>query len=145
MIYKEIKMNSIKRLQLNEIQNCFSFWDFEDNLEKRKRIESEIVNDIRRMYAYILNSEYVAGMSLHPLENNTIYLSYLVVKERYRNQGIGTKMIQYACQISKNKGYSYIILNVDNDNPNAKRLYEKLGFVAVETDNSGKTKMRVEL
>lgn len=136
-------MNNMKRLQVHEIQNCFSFWDFEDNLEKRKRLESEIVNDRRRMYAYILNSEYVAGMSLYPLENNTIYLSYLVVKGGYRNQGIGTKMIQYACQISKNKGYSHIMLNVDNDNPNAERLYEKLGFVVVETDDSGKTKMRM--
>lgn len=136
-------MNNIKRLQVHEIQNCFSFWDFEDNLEKRKRLESEIVNDRRRMYAYILNSEYVAGMSLYPLENNTIYLSYLVVKGGYRNQGIGTKMIRYACQISKSKGYSHIMLNVDNDNPNAERLYEKLGFVAVETDDSGKTKMRM--
>lgn len=138
-------MNYIKRLQFNEIQNCFSFWDFEDNLEKRKRLESEIVNNTRRMYAYILNSQYVAGMSLHPLENNTIYLSYLVVKGGYRNQGIGTKMIEYACQISKNKGYTYIMLNVDTDNLNAERLYKKMGFVAVETDNSGKTEMRVEL
>lgn len=137
-------MNNIKRLQVHEIQNCFSFWDFEDDLEKRKRLESEIVNDRRRMYAYILNSEYVAGMSLYPLENNTIYLSYLVVKGGYRNQGIGTEMIQYACRISKNKGYSHIMLNVDNDNPNAERLYEKLGFVAVETDDSGKTKMRMD-
>ncbi len=79
---------------------------------------------------------------MYPLENNTIYLSYLVVKGGYRNQGIGTKMIQYACQISKNKGYSHIMLNVDNDNPNAERLYEKLGFVAVETDDSGKTNIR---
>ena len=136
-------MNNIKRLQLNEIQNCFSFWDFENNLEKRKRIESEIVNERRKMYAYMLNGEYIAGMSLYPLENNIIYLSYLVVKGEYRNQGIGTKMIKYACQISKR--YSYIMLNVDEDNPVAKRLYKKLGFVAVETDSQGKTKMRMEL
>ena len=84
-------------------------------------------------------------MSLYPMENNTIYLSYLVVKEGYRNQGIGTKMIQYACRISKNKGYSYIMLNVDDDNLNAERLYEKLGFVEAETDNLGKTKMKMQL
>ena len=138
-------MNSIKRLQLNELQNCFSFWDFEDNLEKRKRIECEIATEKRMMYAHILNGEYVAGMSLCPTENNTIYLSYLVVRREYRNQGIGTKMIKYACQIGKNKRYSYIILNVDKDNPGAERLYEKLGFVAIGTDQQGKTKMRVEL
>lgn len=82
---------------------------------------------------------------MHPLQSNATYLSYLAVKEGYRNQGIGTKMIQYACQISKNSGYSYIMLNVDHNNPNAERLYGKLGFAAVETDNFGKTKMRMEL
>jgi len=138
-------MHCIRRLQFNEIQNCFSFWDFEENLEKRKRLESEIVNHKRRMYAFILNEQYVAGMSLAPLQNNAVYLSYLVVKEGYRNQGIGTQMIQYAFQISRNRGYSYIILNVDQNNTNAERLYEKLGFAAVETDNSGKTKMRMKL
>lgn len=144
-IYGEIELNSIKRLQFNEIQNCFSFWDFKDNLEKWKKLESEIIRNERWMYAYILNEEYVAGMSLAPLQNNAVYLSYLVVKEGYRNQGIGTQMIQYAFGISRNSGYSHITLNVDHNNPSAERLYEKLGFVAVETENSGKIKMRMEI
>lgn len=50
-----IEGNSIKRIDCSEIQNCFSFWDFEKNIEKRKRIEFEVENNIRIMYAYILN------------------------------------------------------------------------------------------
>lgn len=140
----EIENNSIRRIQRSELQNCFSFWDFENDSEKRKRIECEIDNKVRAMYAYILNGKYVAGMSLCPVDNKTIYLSYLVVNEEYRNQGIGTKMINHARQISKNEGYSYVILKVDNDNTKAERLYKELGFVAIEK-SCEITKMRIDL
>lgn len=140
----EIENNSIRRIQRSELQNCFSFWNFENDSEKRKRIECEIDNKIRAMYAYILNGKYVAGMSLCPVDNKTIYLSYLVVNEEYRNQGIGTKMINHARQISKNDGYSYVILKVDSDNKKAERLYKKLGFVAIEK-SCEIAKMRMDL
>lgn len=139
-----IENNSIRRIQCSEIQNCFSFWDFENDSEKRKRIEHEVENKIRIMYAYILNDKYIAGMSLSPMDNKTIYLSYLVVNKEYRNQGIGTKMIRYARQISKKDGYSYIVLNVDNDNTEAERLYKKLGFVATGK-SCERTEMRMDL
>ncbi len=140
----EIENYSIRRIQCCELQNCFSFWDFENNSEKRKRIEHEIDNNIRTMYAYILNGKYVAGVSLCPADNKTVYLSYLVVNEEYRNQGIGTKMINYALKTSKNDGYSYIILKVDNDNTEAEKLYKKLGFAAIEK-SCEITKMRIDL
>ena len=139
-----IENNSIRRIQCNELQNCFSFWDFENDSEKRKRIEYEVDNEIRIMYAYILNGKYIAGMSLCPMDSKTIYLSYLVVNEEYRNQGIGTEMISFACQRSKTKGYSNIVLNVDNDNTGAERLYKKLGFVAIGK-SSERTEMRIAL
>lgn len=136
----DIGKKSIRRIQHNELQKCFSFWDFENNLEKRKRIECELENKIRTMYAYIHNNKYVAGMSLSYMDNKAIYLSYLVVNKKYRNQGIGTKMIRYACQISKKEGYSYIVLNVDNDNVEAQKLYKKIGFVVI-----GKSCERTEM
>lgn len=139
-----IENNSIKRIQHSEIEKCFSFWDFKNNLEKRKRIEYEVENEIRTMYVYILKDKYVAGMSLSPMDNKTIYLSYLVVNEEYRNQGIGTKMIRYACQTSKKEGYSYIVLKLDNDNTEAERLYKKLGFV-VKGKGCERTEMRIGL
>ena len=139
-----IENNTIRQIQCSEIQNCFSFWDFENDSEKRKRIEYEVENKIRIMYAYIFNGKYIAGMSLCPTDNKTIYLSYLVVNEEYRNQGIGTKMIRYACQRSKNEGYSYIALNVDNDNTEAEKLYKKLGFIAIGK-SCERTEMRIDL
>jgi len=60
----KIENNGIRRIQRNELQNCFSFWDFENNSEKRKRIECEIENKVRTMYAYILKGKYVADVFL---------------------------------------------------------------------------------
>ena len=70
---------------------------------------------------------------MRPKDKRTMYLSYLAVNEEYRNQGIG----RYACQTSKNIGFSYLILNVDHDNTRAGSLYKKLGFS--EFKNDGKT------
>lgn len=108
------------------------FWDFEQNIAKHERIEFELIEKKRNMYVYDKNGEYVAGMSIQPKNAKTIYLSYLVVKEKFRNRTIGTQMISYACNLSKNRAYHSILLNVDLDNINAKRLYEKLRFKLTE-------------
>jgi ribosomal protein S18 acetylase RimI-like enzyme len=135
----------IKILNSNDLKNCFSFWDFENNSEKRNRIKYEIDTGIRVMYVYILDGIYVAGMSLQQLDNNTVYLSYLAVKKDFRNQGIGTEMIEYACQISKENSIFYITLNVDNDNSDAIRLYERLGFIEKRKNDYGRIEMIKEL
>lgn len=138
--YNDTKI--IKRIQLNDLEKCFSFWDFEYDFEKRDRIEREIIDEKRVMYAHVLDGKYIAGMSLQQLENNTAYLSYLVVKKDCRNNGIGTEMIKYACQLSKKNGNHYIKLNVDIDNCVAKELYRKLGFVKTATNGRGRIEMK---
>lgn len=135
----------IKKIQISDMRKCFSFWDFENDKEKRNRIEQEIVSGIRTMYAYVLDGEYVAGISMQQLDNDTAYLSYLTVKEDCRNRGIGTEMIKYACKMSKTDGNSYVKLNVDYENFDAKRLYEKLGFAETGINNCNRIEMRITL
>lgn len=51
------------------------------------------------------------------------------VKEEYRRQGIGTKLIQESEKLAKARGFHRIGMAVgSSDNPNARRLYEKLGY-----------------
>lgn len=143
-VLHDAENKSIRRIRQDDLKYCFNFWDFENNLDKRMRIASELAENIRVMYAYVLNDKYVAGMSLSPVDDKTIYLSYLVVSEEYRNQGIGTELIRYARHTSKKDGYTYMVLNVDHDNAEAARLYQKLGFAAIG-DNSERTQMRIVL
>ena len=55
------------------------------------------------------------------------YIDSLAVSLPYRNQGVGTALIEKAKELAKEKGISLVTLAVEPENK-AKRLYQKLGF-----------------
>lgn len=55
-------------------------------------------------------------------------ISDLIVSEQYRNQGIGTAMIQYLIHSLPDNLGTIIEIGVADDNPRALALYENLGF-----------------
>ncbi len=57
----------------------------------------------------------------------------MAVKEKFRNQGIGTKLIDEISKIYFSKGIKSISLSVDKEN-RAKLLYKRKGFFVVEKD-----------
>ena len=63
----------------------------------------------------------------HVYLSDTGYIYYLEIKKQYRNQGYGTLLLNEA--ISKG-GYW---LHIEKPNVGAKKLYTKLGFIAVWT------------
>lgn len=56
-------------------------------------------------------------------------ISDLWVNEGYRNRGIGTQLIYHLADMAKNRRIGTLEIGVDNNNPSARRLYERLGFV----------------
>ena len=61
------------------------------------------------------------------------------MKEEYKKQWVGTKLVEYASSYAKKLGYKEISVGVDFDNYNAIKLYVKLGFTKIlnieEDDN----------
>ena len=55
------------------------------------------------------------------------YIDSLAVSLPYRNQGVGTALIEKAKELAKEMGISVVTLAVEPEN-RAKKLYEKLGF-----------------
>ena len=55
------------------------------------------------------------------------YIDSLAVSLPYRNQGVGTALIEKAKELAKKKGIGVVTLAVEPENK-AKRLYQKLGF-----------------
>ena len=55
------------------------------------------------------------------------YIDSLAVSLPYRNQGVGTALIEKAKELAKEKRISLVTLAVEPENK-AKRLYQKLGF-----------------
>lgn len=59
-------------------------------------------------------------------EDADLYIDTLAVAKQARGKGIGTKLIQYAFALPEYKNYYIEVLS---KNENAKKLYEKLGFI----------------
>lgn len=59
---------------------------------------------------------------------NEWYLDSISVNEKYRGLGIGSKLLDALPEIAKREGKKVIGLNVDKENPAAKKLYSRKGF-----------------
>ena len=57
-----------------------------------------------------------------------IYLSRLIVKDTWRDKGIGTDLCNYVFEFCKDLGYKEMTVAVNLDNFVAIKLYHKLGF-----------------
>jgi ribosomal protein S18 acetylase RimI-like enzyme len=65
------------------------------------------------------------------------YIYSVRVQSRYRNMGIGTKIMRHAEEDITHRGYSYVTLNVGKHNLDARRFYERLGYHVIG-EESGK-------
>ena len=61
---------------------------------------------------------------------NQLLMDGIVVKEGNRGKGIGKQLFQKLEQYSKENNITSIKLDVIDENPKAKKLYEKIGFVS---------------
>lgn len=57
------------------------------------------------------------------------YLDSLVTHPDHRGQGIGKELMAAAFDRARREGMTVVGLNVDHDNPQAKALYERQGFL----------------
>lgn len=71
----------------------------------------------------------ISRFSLHYYENDleTVYLFSLFVEEKYRNQGLGSTILEYAESFAREKGFNTIILKVKKDTWQEK-WYESKGY-----------------
>ncbi len=134
-------MNKIIRLEVANLCRCFHFWDFEFNMEKRKRIENDIISGKRSMFVYEHAEKYVAGVSLSTCDEDTCCISYLAVDENYQNKGIGTALIKFACDYAKDLNFKRVCLEVDYSNIRAKKLYQRLGFSDDKINSQSRIRM----
>ncbi len=59
------------------------------------------------------------------------YIYGFRIRPEYRNQGLGTLMLEVTETDLVNRGYRWAVLNVNRDNPDARRLYERIGYQIV--------------
>ena len=57
-----------------------------------------------------------------------IFIQDLFVTEKYRKLDIGKKLLHEVVAQDEQQEITHILLNVDHNNTEAKKFYEKLGF-----------------
>lgn len=78
---------------------------------------------------------HVIGCINASTRSNEGYVNSLSVREGFRGHGIGSMLVQEACEFLKTNGCNSVFLYVRPTNQGAKVFYEKLGFT-----NCGLTK-----
>lgn len=97
------------------------------------------------IYVAELEKEVVAFLSVEVYrEDGYVYLDDLSVTAKYRDNGIGTKLIGLAEEYCKTAGIRAIVFHVEKTNERAHQLYRKLGYQDNE-DQGDRMRMVKEL
>lgn len=59
---------------------------------------------------------------------NEICLAHIAIAEEERNKGYGQQFIRFLMDEVKKNSSNYFVLDVSEENPDAQRLYERMGF-----------------
>jgi phosphinothricin acetyltransferase len=119
---KPQKVHHVKKFHDNQIKRL-------DDMEKGEAIYLVAEEDGQIIAQLLLKMNGTAYEPDYPNMND------LYVSEEKRGMGIGSKLINEAERIAKEKGYSKVSLAVNPIfNPKAKALYERLGYHRTDTE-----------
>lgn len=134
-------MKEIVEIGIEDYAKCNNIWDMKKN-PYTEHFMKQIKNGTRFVYVYKMNGEFIAEGNLvtenedkdYFIPNQRMYLSHLIVKKEYRNQGIGSELLDFLLNMASQMGYSEASLGVDCSNDSAVHLYKKKGFYVLLKD-----------
>lgn len=126
---------TIEPLKIEEYHKCQNIW----NMKAQKLADTwkqEIASGNRLVFVYKINGEFIGegalvfdtGDSDYTIKGKRVYVSRMLVKKEYRNQGIGSKILSFLIEKAKSMNFEEMTIGVDKGNVNALHLYKKFGF-----------------
>ena len=85
----------------------------------------------------IIGQLFISFVSTRPELSNGRSRAYIYgfrVRPEYRNQGFGTALMHRVEQDLVRRGFQTVTLNVAQDNPDALRLYKRLGYRVITNE-----------
>ena len=95
------------------------------NLIKNNEIFVAIIN--KEIVGYVIISSREMKMEGY-IYRKQIKIEAIGVDENYRNQGVGSKLLEFMKEYARENNYTDIKLTVNEENESAKHHYEKVGF-----------------
>ncbi|MBQ9248504.1 MAG: GNAT family N-acetyltransferase [Ruminococcus sp.] len=139
----------IIKLDINDFEKCGNIWDMQRQSDLAKQFYREMRDGNRTTYVYTIDGLFIGEISVvkdaddadYTIPEKRLYVSRLIVKEGYRRQGIGRKLVSFMMEEAKAQGYSELSIGVDLDNYPALKLYIDSGFdkvIFIGEDEYGK-------
>lgn len=89
-------------------------------------VETQQGEIVGQAFVMLKSSEHDAADGV-----NRAYVFAFRVKRAWRNRGIGAFLMGHVEEDLHQRGFNYVTLNVAKENPDAKRLYKRLGYKVI--------------
>ncbi len=106
-------------------------------LEEEKKYLDEKLGHLSRGDGFLLAATYqdnIVGLAdISRMKRRSKHVGYLAISlsSEYREEGIGSELIQTLCELGKKIGFQMVELAVYSVNERGIHVYEKVGFVEV--------------
>lgn len=117
---EKMNLNHLNELQEILISDFDDFWSF-------STLKEEVENENSSYIIGKINNEIIGFAGLKKIFDQADIMN-IVIKKTYRNQGIGTLLLENLILLAKDLNISTLFLEVNDQNKPAIHLYEKLGF-----------------
>lgn len=117
---EKMNLNHLNELQEILISDFDDFWSF-------STLKEEVENENSSYIIGKINNEIIGFAGLKKFFDQADIMN-IVIKKTYRNQGIGTLLLENLILLAKDLNISTLFLEVNEQNKPAIHLYEKLGF-----------------
>lgn len=81
-----------------------------------------------QVYDIIFSGRKVGNLHIRKRDRDTLGLEWIDIEKEHRGHSFATRVISTWIDIAKKEGYKKIILEVPGNAPDARHIYEKLGF-----------------
>ena len=117
---EKMNLNHLNELHEILISDFDDFWSF-------STLKEEVENENSSYIIGKINNEIIGFAGLKKIFDQADIMN-IVIKKIYRNQGIGTLLLENLILLAKDLNISTLFLEVNEQNKPAIHLYEKLGF-----------------
>lgn len=121
----------IRKASFSDLSAIYEIEKNQEDAWTYKILEDDFVANQFSLYLVLEDQGQVIGFLVLMDIAGEIHINNIAVKENYRRQGLGEKLLTYGMNSYKKKDLFGYTLEVREDNVQAIGLYEKLGFVKV--------------
>lgn len=130
---------TIRRLDLDDYDELLTLWQRAGlhslrprGRDSRASLERQLASGVQTILGLELEGQLVAAVvATH--DSRKGWINRLAVDPDYRRRGYGTRLVEAAEQVLHEQGIHVIAALVESDNPGSLALFQKAGYVEVDS------------